>query len=318
MTTINATNLVQPLHALLVHELGLASPLGDAVTMLDNASRLTFAGQQGTATARHARAQIARAIATGERPFDEAALREYDEQSIWVADLNAQSIPASTSLVEEVRQQAGLIAGGLLNMHAPAIFDTLAAEARRVVGILEALPAPPPQLFTTGADQAQMLAKADGHAETYTTLLRTNDRFWTCTRGADLIRDAARRRPQPVPGWRAAARRDLSQLAQSNGGGAGPASDIAASAALALCSRRLGAGSLAAERHRDHRRGAHVRQQATPPSAQPSASRSTHETAALLERSGEGGTGPTEPPALEGRRAVLSNTLDSSVGMRHL
>lgn len=74
--------------------------------------------------------------------------------------------------------------------HAPAIFDTLAAEAARVVGIFEALHEPPPNLFSAG-DPTMALTRAPEHAATYSAMLAANDRFWAVQRGADMVRGPA-------------------------------------------------------------------------------------------------------------------------------
>ena len=187
--TRNPADLVQPLHALLAHQLGLPSPLETAVGMLDRAARLAFDRNTGTATARHQRASLARAIALGERDFDDDSVREFDRGRAWVA-LDPHDTPASVWLSEAVRSEAQRAAATELDKHAAGIFQMLADEARRVVGIFQALPEPPAQLFTVG-DPTTMLTRAAGHAETYSRVLAANDRFWAITRGADLVRGPA-------------------------------------------------------------------------------------------------------------------------------
>src|SRR4051794_37733075 len=119
--TQSPSSLVGPLHALLVTELGLKSPLAPAVAVLDCAARLGFSRQTGVSAARTARADLARRIATGELPFDDNTIHAYDEGRIWVSDRNAKATPAATALAEDVTRQAAATAGGMLAMHAGAI-----------------------------------------------------------------------------------------------------------------------------------------------------------------------------------------------------
>jgi hypothetical protein len=182
------SDLVRPIHALLVTELGLQSPLAKGVAMLDRAASLSFGRTVGVQGARVARQAVARAVALGEAPFDETTIRAYDEGHLWLSD--ASSIPPSVGLADAVMIEAQRSAGGELMQHASGIFDVLAAEARLVVGILEALPEPPRNLFSAG-DPASTLTRAPNHSETYSALLNANARFWAVTGGADLLRDAA-------------------------------------------------------------------------------------------------------------------------------
>src|SRR5215212_7886660 len=110
--TLSLSSLVGPLHALLVTELGLKSPLAPAVAVLDRAATLSLARHTGVQAARSARADLARRIALGEVPFDEGTVRAYDEGRVWVSDLNAKDTPAATALAEEVTRQAQASAGG--------------------------------------------------------------------------------------------------------------------------------------------------------------------------------------------------------------
>jgi hypothetical protein len=176
------------LHALLAHELGLDSPLGQAVATLDRAAGLAFNRTTGLQSAQAARSELARAVATGQRPFDEAAVAEYDAGRVWISD--GQSTPASTELAEAAVAAARQAAVGEMAVHAPQIFDTLAAEARRVVDGLVALGEPPKTLFGAG-DPGLVLNQTDGHEATYGALMRVSQRFWSVTRGADAVRAAA-------------------------------------------------------------------------------------------------------------------------------
>jgi hypothetical protein len=147
-------DLVAPLHGLLQGELGIKSPLGSAVETLNRANALAFRRSAGVQSAQAARKALARSVATGERDFDDSAVRDYDEGSRWVnipypSDMSSP-IPASVAVAAEVGQQARALAAEQLPMHAPAIFATLAAEAARVVGILAELPEPPRGVFALG------------------------------------------------------------------------------------------------------------------------------------------------------------------------
>lgn len=188
--TKNPSDLVRPMHALLAHELGLPSPLAPAVKMLDRAAALSFNRTAGLASAQAARHALARAVALGEREFDEDSVREYDAGAIWGTGGPHPGIPASVQLADDVLAQARLHAAQELAKHAGGIFDTLATEAAWLVGVLEALPPPPRGLFG-GGDPATLLTRAPGHESTYSTVLGTSDRFWIVSRGADQVRTAA-------------------------------------------------------------------------------------------------------------------------------
>jgi len=196
--TRNPSDLVRPIHALLAHELGLKSPLEPGVRMLDRAASLSFNRGNGATAARIARAELARRVALGELPFDESTVRAFDEGRLWVSDVTHPSIPAAVGLSDAVMLQAQQAAAGELMMHAAKIFDTLAAEAARVVGIFEALPEPPKGLFGAG-DPTSLLTRAEGHSETYSKMLAANGRFWACVRGSDLVRGPAGYGPERLP-----------------------------------------------------------------------------------------------------------------------
>lgn len=199
MTSTNPADRVPAVHALLVTELGIDSPLTEAVRMLDNAARLTFARQRGASRAQTLRAKLAREVAEGRRPFDDAAVREFAQGDVWTNAVESYNTPAATVLAEQVQHQAKAAAGGQLTAHASGIFDLLAAEAAKVVKTLASLPDPPAGLFTSGGDPAQLLVRSPGHAETYSVLLKANDRFWTIQRGADAVRDLAGFGPERLP-----------------------------------------------------------------------------------------------------------------------
>ena len=59
-----------------------------------------------------------------------------------------------------------------------------------MVGVLEALPEPPRNLFTAG-DPTIALTRTAGHEATYSTVLAANDRFWAVQRGVELVRGTA-------------------------------------------------------------------------------------------------------------------------------
>ena len=196
--TVNPSDLVRPLHALLAHELGLKSPLDKAVEMLDRAAALSFNRTTGLQAAQAARQAIARAIALGEAQFDESTVRAFDEGSIWLSNPTHPSIPASVELADQVLLEAQQAAATELMKHASTVFDQLATEARRVVGIFEALPEPPKGLFAAG-DPVTLLNRAPGHAETYSVVLKATDRFWSVTRAADLVRGPAGHGAERLP-----------------------------------------------------------------------------------------------------------------------
>lgn len=187
--TVAPSDLVRPLHSLIGYELALKSPLGPAVEMLDRAARLSFGSTVGVQAAEAARRSMARAIAVGDAEFDEATIRAFDDGRLWLRD-DTEVTPPAVGLANAVKVQAQQAAGAELMKHASGIFDTLAAEAARVVGIFEALPAPPRHLFSAG-DPTTALTRAPEHAATYSAVLAANDRFWGLTRGADMVRDAA-------------------------------------------------------------------------------------------------------------------------------
>src|SRR3954466_11892942 len=81
----NPADLVGPVHSLVGHQLGLPSPLGKAVGMLETAAKLSFNSTGGAAAARRKRADLALSIARGERVFDDAAVREFDKGSVWIS-----------------------------------------------------------------------------------------------------------------------------------------------------------------------------------------------------------------------------------------
>jgi hypothetical protein len=190
----NPSDLARPLHSLLETQLGLKSPLSKAVAALDRAAKLQFNKTVGLTSARAARQVLARAVATGEREFDEMAVREYDKGAIWISSdspyAENPSTPAAAQLAAEVATQAQQVAAAEVLMHASGIFDTLAAEARRIVGTFEALPEPPRGLFGAG-DPVALLTRDPAHGNSYSAVLAATDRFWNVTRGADMVRGAA-------------------------------------------------------------------------------------------------------------------------------
>jgi hypothetical protein len=187
--TVNPSELVRPLHLLLTHELGLVSPLGKAVEALDRAASLGFNRAAGARTARTARHALARAVALGERDFDESAIREFDAGRVWISDGWSPNTVAG-GLADAVTIEAKRAAGDALMQHGAGIFDLVAAEARRVIGIFEALPEPPRNLFG-GGDAARLLTSTAGHEMSYSIILRANSRFGSCTNAANLVRGPA-------------------------------------------------------------------------------------------------------------------------------
>ena len=91
-------------------------------------------------------------------------------QSRPLLSLKLTTIPPSVQLADQVLIEAQRAAGTELMKHAGSIFDTLAVEARRVVGIFAALPEAPKGMRTAG-DPPSLLTRAAGHEA-------TTARFW--------------------------------------------------------------------------------------------------------------------------------------------
>jgi len=179
---------VKVLHTLLVNELNLASPLGEAVGVLERAEGLGHTRATAAQAAQGARVGLARAIASGERVFDAAAVEEYGDGDLWVGSDDVES--PSSRLRREVIGEAESLAAFAFVANAAAVFDALAAEARRIVGVFEGLPEPPAQLWAS-ADAAGLLAGSPEHQATLSAVLGLNGRFDRVQRGSDLVRDAS-------------------------------------------------------------------------------------------------------------------------------
>jgi hypothetical protein len=205
--TQHPSEYVRGLHALLTAQLGLKSPLGRAVEILDRAEKVAFVEKgAAVAAARSARDVLARQIAAGERPYDEKSVREYDAQRVWIADDDApKTYPAATMLSSKVQAHARALAGNEVVNNAPKVFDLVAAEATRVVDTLQRLPEPPSGLFSGSGDPARQLIATAGHEATYSTVLTANMRFDWCLAAADMVRADAgngfEKLPDGAPRW---------------------------------------------------------------------------------------------------------------------
>ena len=188
---IDATAQVRSLHALLVHQLGLPSPLEEAVGVLDRITAVQLAQSAGVQRTREARQVMARQVALGERAFDEDALREWSSGSLWVADGGPPgTYQPAIGLAEDVARHAKSEAVRIFHARAPEIFGTVQTAARTEVGRLEALPKAPRGLFYA-ADPTTALVRAEGHEATLSVLAGVTDRFWTLQRIADVVRGPA-------------------------------------------------------------------------------------------------------------------------------
>jgi hypothetical protein len=180
-------------HLVLTTQLGLPSPLAPAVALLDRLQAVDLAKLGGMEAVTRNRETLARAIATGERDFDDDAVREWADGGLWVAGFEAgygNYVPPASSLSTAVARAAQREAAHLFTVNAAAIFTTLQTAARDEVAKLEALPKPPRGLWVAG-DPTQLLVRTAEHAETLSTLAFVDDRFWVLQRLADVVRSPA-------------------------------------------------------------------------------------------------------------------------------
>jgi hypothetical protein len=172
----------------LTTQLGLPSPLEPAVSVLKALTAVNLARSAGTQAVTRDRDALARAIATGEREFDDKALREWAAGGLWVAD--GEDAPASASLGSAVARAAQREAVQMFVVNAAEVFSTVATAVRDEIAKLEALPKPPRGLWAA-ADPTRLLVRSEGHAQTLSNLAAVTDKFWILQRVADVVRQPA-------------------------------------------------------------------------------------------------------------------------------
>jgi len=165
---------------------GVASPFGAAHERLNRVDKVMVQAQALDYESGRRRRELVEQLAAGNTDLADAVKR-LDIRTVGI-DPNQPGLAAQ--LTTEARTAARNALAGELGAQAGPVFDQLAEAAAEVVATLEALPEPPRGLWIL-PDPTTLLARAESHELTLSTVAAATEKFWKVQRLADMVRNQA-------------------------------------------------------------------------------------------------------------------------------